>query len=254
MSMQWNPDLYTNKHAFVYEYGASLIQLLAPQKNERILDVGCGAGQLAEQISKSGATVIGIDQSADMIQKAKSNYPQLEFHVMDAANFSFKTPFDAVFSNATMHWVLEKEKAIECIGNTLKKGGRFVLEMGGKGNIATILNQLIETLKEKGYPENAARSVWYFPSVGAYTSLLEKYGFRVVLAQHYDRPTELADSDHGVEDWLEMFGSMYLEGIPEQKKKGIKTDVQEKIREQCFINGKWFADYKRLQILAIKEI
>src|ERR1700712_2005528 len=116
---KWNADLYDDKHGFVSKYGEDLVDVLAPQKGERILDLGCGTGYLADFISKSGATVIGIDSSLDMITKAKAEYPKLEFRVLSATDFHFDDPFDAIFSNAALHWVLDKEAAIDCMYTNL---------------------------------------------------------------------------------------------------------------------------------------
>jgi len=219
----WNPSLYNDKHSFVYEYGSSLVGLLDAKKGERILDVGCGSGQLTYQVAQTGAAVVGIDSSPQMIADAKSKYPAIGFFVMDAADFSFDEPFDAIFSNATLHWVLNKEGSVKSMYGALKHGGRLVAELGGKGNVQTIVAQLRQSLATYGFADNAAREVWYFPSVGEYASLLEKYGFRVQMAQHYDRPTELSDSEHGIEDWLEMFGSPYVAGLTNEDKDRIKN-------------------------------
>jgi len=126
---KWNADLYDDKHGFVSKYGEDLVDVLAPQKGERILDLGCGTGYLADLIAKSGATVIGIDSSLDMINKAKAEYPKLEFKVQSATDFHFDEPFDAIFSNATLHWVLDKESAIDCMYTNLKRSGRLVIIM-----------------------------------------------------------------------------------------------------------------------------
>jgi trans-aconitate methyltransferase len=248
----WNPSLYNDKHSFVYEYGANLVGLLAPKEGERILDVGCGSGQLTNQIAQV-AQVVGIDSSPQMVADARSKYPSIDFYVMDAANFSFNEPFDAIFSNATLHWVLNKEGAVKCMYAALKQGGRLVVEFGGRGNVETIVTQLRRSLSSHGFTDNGAREVWYFPSAGEYSSLLEKYGFKVQMIQHYDRPTELSDSEHGIEDWLDMFGRPYLEGLSDEQKDLIKKEVKESIKEKLFQNGKWYADYKRLRVVAIKE-
>ena len=250
---EWNPSLYNDKHSFVYQYGSNLVSLLAPEKGERILDVGCGSGQLTAQIAETGATAVGIDSSPKMIADAKTKFPGIDFFVMDAANFSFTEPFDAIFSNATLHWVLNAEGAIASMYKALRRGGRLVAELGGKGNVQTIVNQLRQSLRENDFEENAEREVWYFPSVAEYTTLLEKQGFRVNMALHFDRETELADSEHGVEDWLEMFGTAFLEGLNAEEKNKIKKEVQIGIRDKIFNNGKWYADYKRLRIVAVKE-
>jgi trans-aconitate methyltransferase len=249
----WNPTLYNDKHSFVYEYGENLVSLLAPKKGERILDIGCGSGQLTAQIAQAGARAVGIDSSPQMIADAKSKFPGINFFVMDAAGFNFNEPFDAIFSNATLHWVLNKEGAVESMHKALKKGGRLVAELGGKGNIKTIVDQLRQSLVANGFHENADKEVWYFPSIGEYATLLEKYGFRVTLALHFDRQTELTDSEHGVEDWLEMFGNAFLQGLNTEERNKIKKEVKEGIYHKILDNGKLYADYKRLRIVAVKE-
>jgi trans-aconitate methyltransferase len=249
----WKSDLYNDKHSFVYQYGDSLVELLAPKAGERILDVGCGSGQLTAKISEMGAKVTGIDSSTEMVADAREKYPHIDFFVRDAADFHFNEPFDAIFSNAVLHWVLKKEEAIQCMCSNLKAGGRIVAEFGGKGNVQTIVNQLRLSLNSRGYQENAQLALWYFPSIGEYTTLLEKYGLRVIVAQHYDRPTELADSNSGIKDWLEMFGNAFFRNIPTQAKEEIKEEVQELIKDTCLSDGKWYADYKRIRVVAIKE-
>ena len=249
----WKPDLYNDKHAFVYQYGENLIDLLSPKAGERILDLGCGSGQLTAKIGESGANAIGIDNSPEMIHDAKAKFPLVEFYVMDAAGFDFNQPFDAIFSNAALHWVLRKEDAIQSMYRNLKKGGRLVLEFGGKGNVETIANQLRLSLEKRGFEENAALTLWYFPSIGEYASLLEKYGFRVTFAQHFDRPTELADPTSGIKDWLSMFAEAFFKGVPEKIQEEIKEEVQTEIKSLSFLNGKWYADYKRIRIVAWKN-
>lgn len=248
----WKPDLYNDKHAFVYQYGENLIELLSPKAGERILDLGCGSGQLTAKIGEYGANVLGIDNSPEMIKDAQAKFPSVEFYVMDAADFHFSQPFDAIFSNAALHWVIKKEEAIESMYSNLKPGGRIVLEFGGKGNIETIVSQLRLSLRERGFDKNAALALWYFPSIGEYTFLLEKYSFRVTLAQHFDRPTELADPANGIKDWLGMFAGAFFKGLPESIQEEIKEEVQEKIKGNSFLNGKWYADYKRIRIVALK--
>jgi len=144
----WNPSLYDQKHAFVFEYGKGLLPVLDPQSGELILDLGCGTGHLTKTIAESGARVIGIDSSPRMIEMARATYPELEFLVADARNFSFADPFDAIFSNATLHWVQPAESAVRCLSASLKTGGRFVAEFGGKGNVATIITAIQQAFRE----------------------------------------------------------------------------------------------------------
>ncbi|MEK6478392.1 methyltransferase domain-containing protein [Catalinimonas sp. 4WD22] len=249
----WNPAIYSSKHAYVYHYGESLIDLLAPEAGERILDVGCGSGQLTAKIQEICGQAVGIDSSEEMIDDAKSKYPDIEFSVADASDFSVDQTFDAVFSNAALHWVMDYEGAIRSIYHSLKPGGRLVLEMDGKGNIQTIINQLRVSLKLRGFTEQAELALWYFPSIGEYTPLLEKQGFSVLLAQHYDRPTEMPSNESGIVDWLSMFAGAFFLGISENEQEIIKAEVQEKIRPYCYEESKWYADYKRLRIMAMKE-
>ena len=250
---QWKPSLYNEKHSFVYQYGESLIALLDPQEEERILDIGCGSGQLTAIIHKSAKDVIGMDASPDMIADAQSKFPSITFQVGDAANFTFKEKFDAIFSNATLHWVKDAKGAIQCMYENLKPGGRMVVEFGGKGNVQTIVKQLRDSLQNRGYIKQAALDLWYFPSIGVYTTTLEAAGFRVRFAEHYDRPTELADENSGIKDWISMFGGAFFENVNSEHIEEIKNEVQEKIKSQCLINGKWYADYKRIRVVAIKE-
>src|SRR5688572_29408085 len=134
----WDPDLYQSAHAFVWERAADLIDLLAPRPGERVLDLGCGTGQLTAQIAEGGATVLGVDRSPEMIAQARRNFPHLPFQVGDATTFSTDEPFDAVFSNATLHWVKPPAAAAARVFAALRPGGRFVAEFGGRGNVGRV--------------------------------------------------------------------------------------------------------------------
>ncbi len=250
---RWQPELYNNKHSFVYNYGKNLLKLLDPKPYERILDLGCGSGQLTSKISESAKETIGIDKSAEMIADAKSKFKTIEFQVKNAENFKFNKKFDAIFSNATLHWIKNQENAIACMFENLNPNGRIVLEFGGKGNVETIVNQLRDSLNKRGYIEQSKLNLWYFPSIAEYTVALESAGFRVVLAEHYDRPTELADEKSGIKDWISMFAESFFKGVDKKHVEDIKNEVQEEVKEKCLINNKWFADYKRIRIVAVKE-
>jgi len=250
--MKWDADLYDQKHDFVSGYGKDVIALLSPRKGERILDIGCGTGDLAEIIHKKGATVIGLDNSNEMIEAARRKYPHIRFDNKNANDFVYDVKFDAVFSNATLHWVLEYDKVLGCIYNVLKPNGRFVAEFGGKGNVASIVTAIKNALAKSGYPDKGNDPVWYFPSLSEYTSLLEKSGFRVVFASHFDRETVLKD-DNGIINWLQMFGQHYLKGLPDEAIETVLKDVEEQIRPTNFKNGNWSIDYVRLRVVALKQ-
>lgn len=248
---QWNPSLYDDKHSFVSAFGDSLVKVLAPKKGEKILDVGCGTGDLACQMADAGAKVVGIDSSEKMIAKAKEKYPHLSFYVKDVTQLDFHNEFDAVFSNAVLHWVRQPEKALTNIYNSLKKGGRFVAEFGGKGNVQTI-SQAIDTQIKKAGIEKNIPFPWYFPSIGEYTTLMEQAGFRVIFAMHFDRPTPL-EGEEGLKNWIDMFGSLFFEGIHEETKQQIIENVEKSLKPSLFENGGWIADYKRIRVIGIKK-
>jgi len=168
MTIKWNAHLYDQKYDFVSKFGGSLVDLLAPQKNERILDVGCGTGDLAHEIAASGANVHGIDASHDMIITAQQKYPDITFHTMDATALHMTNQFDAVFSNAALHWMKQPDAVINNIYSALKPGGRFVAEMGGHGNIASIVRALQKSMEDNKLPYIKEYFPWYFPTVEEY--------------------------------------------------------------------------------------
>ena len=241
----WNANLYENKHSFVWQYGESLIELLSPKKGESILDLGCGTGQLAQQIALSGAEVVGIDYAPSMIEQAQKNYPDLKFSVADARNFDFPQLFDAVFSNAALHWVKEPEQVIKCIWQALKPGGRFVAEFGGKGNVQAIVEALESAIKISENP-------WYFPSIAEYTTLLEQQGFCVTYATLFERPTPL-EGEAGMANWIQMFGSHLLSEIPAEQQVEVVREIEHCLRSKLYRDGVWFVDYKRIRVMGIKS-
>ncbi|PIB25402.1 methyltransferase type 11 [Maribacter sp. 4U21] len=250
LTHQWNTNLYNDKHSFVYAYGASLIDILNPKVNERILNLGCGSGELTALINERSKDVVGMDISVEMISKAKTQFPLCKFKVGDAIRFNFDAPFDAIFSNAALHWVTNYNEAITCMYLNLKKGGRIVLEFGGKDNVKKITTQLRKSLLKRGYKKQAELKLWYFPSIGEYTMVLESVGFLVSSAQWYARPTELADNKTGIKDWLQMFCKPFLVEVDNSDVIDILTEVQEFLRPDLYVDGKWFADYKRIRIVA----
>lgn len=241
--MNWNAASYQQQHSYVWQQAESLLSHLKAQAGEHILDLGCGTGQLTEQIAASGANVIGLDSDRAMIAQAQANYPHITFQVADAANFELPTPVDAVFSNATLHWVSQPEAAARCIAQSLKPGGRFVAEFGGKGNVKTILAALEKVSGRTGL------NPWYFPSLGEYAHLLETAGFEVVFAHLFDRLTPLAEA--GLAGWLTMFGQCFFADLSAAEWATMVRAVEE-AASQLYQNGEWIADYRRLRIVATK--
>ena len=249
----WNSSLYQEKHNFVWKYGENLLEILNPQPKETILDLGCGTGQLTAKIAECGAEVIGIDGASEMIEKAKDNYPQLEFKVADARNFELSQPVDAIFSNATLHWISEADEVINSINKSLKTGGKFISEFGGKGNIESIVKALYRALEKIGVNNPSKLNPWYFPSIGEYSSKLENHGFEVVYSNLFYRPTLLQDKDNGLANWIKMFGSNFFTELLESEIDLVIQDVEKQLKPKLYQDRNWFADYRRIQIKAIKR-
>ncbi|MDN4492354.1 class I SAM-dependent methyltransferase [Ureibacillus aquaedulcis] len=249
---QWNANLYDQSHYFVSQYGTELLQLLAPQENEKILDLGCGTGDLARELKDLGTHVIGVDKSVNMIEQAKGKYAEISFKVKDATELGYKEEFDAVFSNATLHWVKHPEKALQCIFDSLKKGGRFVAEFGGKGNVQSITDEVILQIEAEGIKFRKEQFPWFYPSIAQYTGMMEAAGFRVTFAQHFDRPTKL-EGEQGLKKWIEMFGGEIFNSVNEQQKRTIVSRVENNLKAILFHDGNWYADYKRIRVIGVKE-
>jgi trans-aconitate methyltransferase len=175
----WDATLYDKQHHFVSDYGADVLQWLAPKADEHILDVGCGTGQLAAQIAESGAIVLGTDASADMVTNARAAYPNLNFEVVDGTKLPYSENFDAIFSNATFHWIENQPALVEGLFKGLKPGGRLIAEFGGKGNVKSITDALATAAQHLGLADKVVTNFWFFPSISAYTILLESKGFEV---------------------------------------------------------------------------
>jgi trans-aconitate methyltransferase len=248
---KWDAQLYDEKHSFVWKMAAGLLELLEAKAGERILDVGCGAGHLTAKIATNGAQVTGVDQSAEMIHQARAAYPALHFEVMDARKLTFPVKFDAVFSNATLHWVKEPEQAVASIAHVLRPGGRFVAEFGGKRNTATVVAAIERAWPKAGLPQPMPNP-WYYPSLSEYAGLLEKHGLEVTYGLLFDRPTPLEDGERGLRNWLEMFGGALTENLPKDRQARLSEGIQNEARRSLYRDGRWVLDYRRLRIVARK--
>lgn len=245
----WDARHYDERHAYVWHHGAALLDLLAAKPSESILDLGCGTGHLTAQIAATGATVLGIDRSTEMISQARSSYPAIRFELADACALNFPTTFDAVFSNAVLHWIRQPERVIAGVAAALRPGGRFVAEFGGSGNVRSVEATSLELLAALG--QNKAESPWYFPTIGAYARLLERYGFEVAFATLFDRPTPV-EGEHGLRDWMRMFGSPFVQALPEDKRATFLERLEDRLRPRLYQSGSWVIDYRRLRIVARK--
>ncbi len=249
--IHWQAEGYDEAMSFVSRYGRDLIEWLNPAEGETIIDFGCGTGDLAAAIARRGANVYGLDISPEMVERAQTKFPHLEFRCVDGMDWRADFQYDAVFSNAALHWMKEPEAAVRSFLSGLKPGGRLIAEFGGKGNVRTIQSATRRTLKEAG-AEDRFVDPWYFPTIGEYASLLEKHGMEVRTAVLIDRPTKLENGEAGMREWLEMFGTaMFPNSEPAEAEQWI-LGTAERLKEELYDGAEWTADYRRIRIVAIK--
>ncbi|GAA3385877.1 class I SAM-dependent methyltransferase [Cryptosporangium minutisporangium] len=248
MSTQtWDAALYDRHHGFVASYGQDLLELLAALPGERVLDLGCGTGDHVALLRSRRVVADGVDASAEMIARATDKYPDFPyFAVADARELTAEDHYDAVFSNAVLHWVPEPERVAASVARALRPGGRFVAEFGGAGNVGTIIRAAQEVRAEAGLP--AAPLPWYYPTVGEYATVVEGAGLEVRSAWLFDRPTVL-DGSAGLANWLRMFASFLLDGVDEAT---FLPALEDRVRDTLWRNGAWWADYRRLRLVAVK--
>jgi trans-aconitate methyltransferase len=246
-TQDWKADRYAEHAHFVPTLGQAVLDLLNPQPGERVLDLGCGDGVLSEKIKASGATVVGVDASADMVAAAKRR--GIDARVMDAFALNFDAEFDAVFSNAALHWMKRDPGAVVTgVRRALKPGGRFAGEMGGHGNVASITVALLAVLERRGVTKAAVNNPWYFPTVDDYRARLEQSGFTVEYIELIPRPTPLPTDMTG---WFHTFGMPLIGTLPQADQTAALDEAVELLRPAlCDEKGRWTADYMRLRFLA----
>jgi SAM-dependent methyltransferase len=237
----WDAANYARVGSFVAELGEAALDLLDPQAGEHILDVGCGEGRLTKRIIERGATVLGVDNSPEMIAAARAN--GIDAVLRDVADMTFFSEFDAVFSNATLHWVLEKERAARAILRALKPGGRFAGEMGGEGNIARLQQAVDEEMIIRGYVPPVEAKNWY-ASLEEFAAVYEAAGFAQIDARLIQRPTPI---EHGIADWVVTFRKGWFDraGVPQEERLELAAAVADRF-------GSNVADYVRLRFIMRK--
>jgi SAM-dependent methyltransferase len=247
VSQTWDTRAYARNGAFVQDLADGVVEWLAPQRGERILDLGCGDGRLTERILAAGADVEGVDASPTMIEAARAR--GIKAIEAKAEQLPYDdTSFDAVFSNAALHWVRDQDAMMDQVHRVLKPGGRFVAEMGGHGNIAAIRVGLMAVLARHGYGDRED-GVNYYPTQELYRDRLEKHGFNVERIALIPRPTPLPET--GMEAWLRTFRRGVLDGLPESLRETIVSEtaalLAPALQDEA---GNWVADYVRLRFIA----
>ena len=241
---RWSPADYARNAAFVPALGAPVLALLDPQPGEAILDLGCGDGVLSAKIVAAGARLIGVDASEEMVAAARER--GIEAHVADGQALDFHTQFDAVFSNAALHWMLDAEGVASGVFRALRPGGRFVGEMGGEWNIRILRDGIRTELTERGYPVPADDPQWY-PGVEEFGRIYKRAGFVDIDARIIPRETDLP---HGVAAWVRTFRAGWMDAarVPEDEQADVAEAVERRLEPQLRRpDGSWFADYVRLR-------
>jgi trans-aconitate methyltransferase len=239
----WDPGLYDSNARFVSDLGAPVVELLDPRPGERILDLGCGDGPLTLELLARGADVVGVDGSPQMVSAARER--GIDAYVMDGHALDFDAEFDAVFSNAALHWMQRPDDVIAGVARALRPGGRFVAEMGGHGCVAAVLTAVLATLDRRGV-DGYSLIPWYFPTPADYSQRLERGGFEVVEMLHFPRPTPIPGDVVG---WLATFAGPFTQAVddPEQMMREAADLLRPSLCDEA---GNWTVDYVRLRFAA----
>lgn len=247
VTQRWDPARYARGARFVADLGAPLLDLLAPEPGEAVLDLGCGDGALTKKIVARGCRVIGLDSSSEQVAAACAQ--GLDARVADGRKLAFDGEFDAVFSNAALHWMLDPDAVIGGVWRALRPAGRFIGEMGGAGNVAQIIAALVAALDRRGIDGRKAVP-WYFPTPAEYRGRLEARGFAVRYIELIPRPTPLPGE---MADWLEIFAENFLAQVAPAERPELLAEVSEALRPALADGeGRWTADYVRLRFAAQK--
>jgi trans-aconitate methyltransferase len=243
----WDPDRYQRHASFVAELGRGVVDLLAPRPGERVLDLGCGDGRLTEALVAAGCAVVGVDASPEQVAAARAR--GLDARVGDGQALDFRGEFDAVFSNAALHWMKEPRRVLEGVWRALRPAGRFVGEFGARGNVAMVSAAVARALRGRGLRFEEL-DPWYYPAADEYRSALEGAGFEVESLVTFARPTTLPGD---VEGWLETFARSFLAPLSEVERprfcREVATALAPTLRRP---DGTWFVDYVRLRFDARK--
>ncbi len=242
----WSAGSYDTHARFVSDLAGGVVEWLALKPGERVLDLGCGDGVLTAELKAAGADIVGVDSSVDFIAAARAK--GLDARLMDGQALAFENEFDAVFSNAALHWMTDAESVVKGAHRALKPGGRFVAEFGGHGNVAAIATAMRAVSIRRGGDMTLA-APWYFPSPAVYSALLEANGFAVKRIAHFPRPVVLTT---GIAGWLMLFRKPFFQQFETEAENALAETVELLRPALCDAQGNWTADYVRLRVEAVK--
>jgi trans-aconitate methyltransferase len=250
----WDSHRYDRDFSFVAAYGQTILGWLDPRRGERILDLGCGTGELTARLVQTGADVVGLDADVGMAEAFRARLPDVPIVVADAqqqwpSGPPLDRPFDAVFSNAALHWMPQAAAVADLIAAALRPGGRLAAELGGVGNVAAIHAAVESAAAHLGLPA----PTWgrFFPTPAAYAGVLEAAGFEVRQLELADRPTRLP-GPNGLADWIDVFGAGALAALAPDERRRLVAEAVHRARPVLWQDEAWWADYRRLRVLAIR--
>lgn len=243
----WNPQKYEKSAGFVIKFGQPVLELLEPKPGEKILDLGCGTGVLTKELAAMGCEAVGMDSSPEMVEAARER--GVDARLADAQTMKMDEKFDAVISNAAIHWMPDHYAVVRRVWNLLRPGGRFAAECGGEGCVRVIREGMKIALIKRGI-DYKARNPWKYPELGAFSNILENQGFHIKFIARIDCPTPLED---GLRGWLEVFSASHTQDFSEAEKEAFYKEVEDYCRPTLYDEGNgWRADYVRLRFLAVK--
>ena len=250
MNIEWKAKEYTNNFSFVHNYGESVMELLDVPTGAKVIDLGCGNGALTQKLAEKGYEVIGMDASQDMLQIARQKHPALTFIQADATKKIPSEPVEGIFSNAVFHWINDQQALFANVAKTLKPGGQLVFEMGGAECAATVHNALRQCFTKRGLPYAYS---FYFPTIGEYAPIVEAHDLRITYATWFRRPTEQQTGEQGLADWIKMFVREAFKIVDAEQAEDIIAEAEEICRPKLYKAGKWYIDYTRLRMKAVKQ-
>lgn len=247
----WDAEAYDEDHTYVADEAADLVSVLDPAPGDRVLDVGCGTGRLTAAVDTRAAGAVGIDSAPSMVDRAREQHEGPTFLQADVRALPFDSHFDAALSNAALHWIprADQDAALTAVRDALRPGGRLVAELGGAGNVADVVTATRSAVADAGY--DPPETPWHFPTLGGYTSRLERAGFEPREARLFDRPTPLDGGEAGLANWLGAFGDVLLDPVPATEVDAVVADVADRLRPDRFRDGTWVLGYRRLRVVAV---